>query len=129
MGTHEIHHHDHGHRRSKFDWWRGERPWPATHLPPGMHEEDEFHHEEPTVSSRFLKHEALVISGLVIGLLVIAMIVAIAVIPLTATAWLLVAALLAVYAAFLTAPVWLAAIVDDAEDFTRETEAEEPRQE
>lgn len=98
-----------------FDRWRGERPWPACALPPGAREEDSFHHEPRTISPSLVKHEALVIAGLIGGLVVVAVVLALAMSPLGGMAGLMLVALLAVYAALLTAPVWIATISEDVE--------------
>jgi hypothetical protein len=107
------------------DTWHGERPWPASTLPPGTREEDLFHHEKPDVSLSFAKHEALVIAGLVAGLLILGLVLALIVNGLTGIGGLLLIPLLAVYAAVLAAPAWTAAIADDAEEFAHDHEAEE----
>jgi len=102
--------------------WRGERPWPAVAPPPGETDDHEhWHHEKSTISMRLFRHElALILAGGVIVVLLALVLAAALFREVGGAALILTTVLLAVYIVLLTAPVWIAALLDDAEDHADE---------
>jgi hypothetical protein len=89
--------------------WRGERPWPACALPP-----ENYHHEAPSVEMPVVSHETRVIAIGAVVVVVIATVLAF--VLFGAFAAFAAISLLPAYIILLTAPFWVPALLDDAED-------------
>ena len=101
------------------DGWRGERPWPASTLPP-----ENYHHDEPSIELPVVRHEARVIAIGAGGILLIAIVLGLILFGgFTAFA---VISLLPAYIILLTMPIWMAALLDDAEDHAEKAKASAP---
>jgi hypothetical protein len=102
------------------DRWRGERPWPASAENP---ENDEAHFPRPKrmVSMRLARRETLIVIGGMIGILLLATLLALLT-RASGTAVVLATLFLMAFIAFATLPVWAAAMLDDIEDHKSELE-------